>query len=75
MTEKWKLVGYDTFEGEWYPIKEFDSKEEVMKAAREYAEGLDRDQPPESSGGQGTYGIQDRIYIATPDGNTYRYYW
>lgn len=66
----WKLLGYDTFEREFYPEEgEYPSEEEAKKAAAKQLQHLERIQPSVrpggigGSGGQGFFGIQDRIFI------------
>lgn len=71
---KWRLAGFDTFAGEWYPIWNtdytslavFETEGEARKAAQEQLDELEKTQPSGSSGGQG--GIQDRVYIIHPNG-------
>ena len=71
-TLKWKLVGYDTFAGEHYPLGgEYDCQAAAVEAARACLAENERDQPTASSGGQD--GIQDRVYIVSPDGKWYRF--
>lgn len=66
---KWKLGGYDTFEGEFYPLEgTYPSEEAAELAAQERLKHLEETQPSSSSGGQNG-GIQDRVYIVTPDGD------
>ena len=70
----WHLVGYDTFANEWYNLDgEFHSLAAVEKAARARLELLEQRQPSASSGGQGLGGIQDRVFIETPEGRRYRW--
>jgi hypothetical protein len=72
--KKWTLEGFDTFEGEFYPILgEHDTEQEALDAARVKLAEFERDQPSSSSGGQGPGGIQDRVYIVHPDGPKYRF--
>ena len=72
---KWKLQGYDAFEGgpdAFYPIEgEHDSEDQAREAARACIADLEKTQPSSSSGGQP--GIQDRIYIVSPDGRKKRF--
>ncbi len=71
MTEKWKLIGFDTFEGEYYSIEgNHLSEKEAQDAANKKLNELEQSQPSVTSGGQG--GIQDRVYIQGPDKTTYR---
>lgn len=83
---KWKLEGYDTFDGEYYPIgtlsvidgrstvdgakPSYDTYAEVLKDARWQLAQLEKTQPTRTSGGQA--GIQDRVYIVHPDGRRER---
>lgn len=72
--EKWRLQGYDTFEEEFYPIEgEHDTEEQAMAAAEARLVELEETQPSEHSGGQGKFGIQDRVYVVRPDGTRYQY--
>jgi len=64
----WKLRGYDTFAGEWYPLEGIYLSE---RAAHKRLRALERSQPPATSGGQ--EGIQDQVYIVRPDGTMFRY--
>ena len=73
----WGVEGYDTFEGgdAYYTVKKgLGSEAEALIAAAEYMQKLERHQPTETSGGQGPYGIQDRVYIVRPDGSKYEFY-
>ncbi|MFA6383579.1 MAG: hypothetical protein WCX17_04090 [Parcubacteria group bacterium] len=73
-SKPWKLEGYDTFSNEPYPIPgDYPTEIDVIKAALEKMEELRKNQPSKTSGGQGTFGIQDRIYIVRPNGDKYRY--
>jgi len=73
--DEWELLGFDTFEGEYYRLQGFETEAEALNAAKQKAEDLDKTQPKEQSGGQDFYGIQDRLYIKRPDGSTYQYTW
>ena len=79
MPERWRLEGYDTFSCESYPLGAFgvddyepyyDSYDEALTDARKRLAELDRMQP--GAGGQGPWGIQDRVYIVHPDGRRER---
>lgn len=70
----WKLIGWDTFSSEEYSISEHKTQELAEKAAAEKMQYLEEIQPSKSSGGQGTYGIQDQVYIQRPDGTRYRWF-
>lgn len=68
---RWRLKGYDTFDGTFYPLPgSFESQEEAEEAARERLAELEREQPSASSGGQS--GIQDQVYIVRPNGTLHR---
>ena len=70
----WKLIGFDTFEGEWYELDgEYASEAEAETAAKARLVKLEKDQPTASSGGQ-YGGIQDRVFIESPDGKRRRIY-
>lgn len=84
----WKLAGYDAFSEEDYPLgdvnvvdgrstldgmkPEYASPQEALLDAQRRLEDLERTQPTASSGGQGTYSIQDRVYLVHPDGRRER---
>ncbi len=73
MRDKWTLLGYDTFAEEEYPLPgEFEHKWGAEAAAALEMEKTKREQPDKSSGGQGTFGIQDRIFLVSPAGNRER---
>lgn len=69
----WKVLGKDAFdiEAEMYPLGEYRSKREALKAAYRRLEDLEETQPTSDSGEQSLDGIQDRIYIKTPEGKIY----
>lgn len=73
MVERWKLVGYDTFADEEYPIADYLNEEEARKAAYQRLLELEGGQPSISSGGQAEDGIQDRVFIERPDGTRYKF--
>lgn len=74
MEQKWRIEGYDAFDGELYSISgQYDSREEAEKAALEEYKKTEYLQPTESSGGQFNDGIQDRIYIINPEGEKIRF--
>lgn len=64
----YKLIGYDTFEGKYYPIRTYKTEAEALRAAQDVLRRLERDQPSAHSGGQGLWGVQDRVFIQGPDG-------
>ena len=76
-TGKWRLEGYDTFEGgpvAFYTLfGEYDSEAQAKEAAHARLVHLEETQPRESSGGQEEYGIQDYVYIISPDGQRRRF--
>jgi hypothetical protein len=62
------LVGYDTFEGEEYTLDGvYHTEQEAVVAAQIRLRHLEQTQPSSSSGGQGMFGIQDRVYVLRPD--------
>lgn len=69
---EWRLVGYDTFSDEWYPLESYKTEKEAVEAAKERLEDMEALQPTSQSGGQGFYGIQDRVFIERPDGTKFR---
>ncbi len=71
-TARWKLEGYDTFEGEYYPLPgTFRTESAAQDAARKRLAELEKTQPSASSGG--ACGIQDRVFIIRPDRSHYRF--
>jgi len=75
----WKLEGYDTFEGEEYPLgaesglqESYATYEEALSDARSHLSVIERQQPTASSGGQEYEGIQDRVYVVHPGGRRER---
>lgn len=74
MAEKFRLVGFDTFEGKYYPLGgNYESEEEAQKVASDRLEKIEKNQPSSSSGGQGGIGsVQDRVFIEGPSGTRYR---
>jgi hypothetical protein len=70
----WRLVGWDAFADEDYPLPgEYGSEIAAQEAARKRLEHLERIQPCAKSGGQAPGGIQDRVLIVRPNGTSYRY--
>lgn len=54
----WRIRGYDTFAGEWYPLPGiFLSENAAVRAAHRRLKQLEKAQPSSVSGGQD--GIQD----------------
>lgn len=87
MSETWQLEGYDTFAGESYPLgtimlasgrtidglqPSYPSYAEARAGALKRLAELEREQPSASSGGQGSMGIQDHVYIIHPGGRRER---
>lgn len=69
----WKLEGYDTFDGTYYPLPgAYDDKDGALAAAWAMLDWLEEFQPTSRSGGQGSGGLQDRVYVVSPDGTGYR---
>ena len=69
MPQSWTVLGYDTFSDEYYHLEgTYSNKGEAFKAARKFLEELERTQPSEGSGGQVEGGIQDHVYILSPEG-------
>ena len=67
----WFLEGWDTFSGESYPIPgRYRNEDAAIRAAKRYLKKLERLQPSEASGGQD--GLQDRVYVRGPDGQSIR---
>ena len=69
----WCLVGFDTFEDEYYSISTHRSELAARTAAKLKMGEIEKLQPTESSGGQGDLGIQDRLFIEDPTGKRVRY--
>ena len=69
--KRWRLVGWDTFASEAYPVSLHATEQECRVAAREFLRSLEIQQPSEQSGGQD--GIQDHVFILGPQGEQYRY--
>lgn len=67
----WRLRGYDTFAGEWYPLSGiFLSETAALRAVRRRLKQLEKTQPSSVSGGQD--GIQDQVCLVCPDGSLKR---
>jgi hypothetical protein len=70
----WQLAGYDVFSSEDYNLDgEYTTQELAETAARNRLAELEVRQPSASSNGQGSFGIQDRVYVIRPDGTRYRF--
>lgn len=68
----WRLLGFDTFSGEWYTLKgKYVTEAQAREAARKRLAELEKSQPTADSGGQD--GIQDQVHIERPDGTRYRF--
>lgn len=66
---EWWLEGWDTFSGHSYPIHgRWRSKEKAIAAARRQLRDIERTQPSDISGGQD--GVQDRVYVRGPNGES-----
>lgn len=73
-TGNWGIEGFDTFDNHPYPLPgSFKDENEAREAARARLIHLEETQPTESSGGQHSCGIQDRVFVVRPDGTKYRY--
>ena len=72
--QEWRLEGYDAFDEESYPISggPWRTYETVRNAAMERLRELEERQPSSNSGGQGVFGIQDRVFIVHPNGRRER---
>jgi 5-enolpyruvylshikimate-3-phosphate synthase len=67
----WRIEGFDTFSSEEYPIPgDYSSEADAIAAAKAYLDELESTQPTSSSGGQN--GIQDRVFVVSPDGSKFR---
>lgn len=67
----WRLVGYDTFANEWYPLPgTYATEASAIDAALRRLRELEESQPSHQSGGQA--GIQDRVYLVAPEGSRRR---
>jgi hypothetical protein len=72
--KQWQLEGFDTFDGESYPLPgTYLSLEAAEQAAEKRLVYLEQTQPAASSGGQGSMGIQDKVFIIHPDGKRQLY--
>jgi hypothetical protein len=69
----WHLEGFDPFDNSYYPLEgDYESEEDAIDAGYERLDYLEETQPSASSGGQSLLGIQDRVYVISPDGAKYR---
>ena len=70
----WKVLGKDAsdIEAEMYPLGEYRSKREALKAAYRRIEDLEETQPTSDSDGQSPDETHNRIYIKNPEGKIYR---
>jgi tetratricopeptide (TPR) repeat protein len=67
--QNWIVLGYDVFSNEYYHIsRTCSTEEEALKEARKYLEELEELQPSKDSGGQSVGGIQDHVFIVSPEG-------
>ncbi len=73
MASIWKLEGLDGFDAEagFYPLGEYDDRAAAEAAADARLVELEQSQPTKRSGGQS--GIQDRVFVVSPDGVRTRY--
>ncbi len=68
---QWVLQGWDTFAGHSYAIPgRYRTREAAVRAARRELVRLEKQQPTASSGGQD--GIQDKVYVIGPNGESER---
>lgn len=64
MAGKWRIRGYDTFEGAYYDLDgEWDTEAEAREAGQKALEHVETIQPGVIAGD-----IQDRVYLIHPDG-------
>lgn len=74
MENEWKLVSFDTFAETFYHLPgTYVGEKEARQAGALRLEELNKNQPPETSGGQDDLGIQDRIFVQRPDGSRFRF--
>ncbi len=68
----WRIIGRDALDWDFYPLPgAYPNRKEAEQAARQrlcYLEGF---QPTATSGGQN--GIQDRVFVVSPSGTSYRF--
>ena len=68
---EWRLEGWDTFGGHGYQIAgRYRTQAAAVRAAKRELVKLEKQQPTSSSGGQD--GIQDRVYVIGPEGQSER---
>lgn len=64
---KWTLRGLDPFDNSYYALEgSFSIREDAEKAAQDHLKFLEMIQPSSDSGGQ--KGMQDRVFIVSPEG-------
>lgn len=70
----WTLWGFRPTNGDYYFIAGgYSSLAAVERAAGRQLEEFENQQPTVISGGQDEYGIQDRVYVHSPEGLRYRF--
>ncbi len=62
----WRVVDWDTFAREEYPVSTHATEAEAISAAKVLFAEIQKDQPESQSGGQD--GIQDHVFIISPEG-------
>ncbi|MEM9027551.1 MAG: hypothetical protein AAGC70_04205 [Pseudomonadota bacterium] len=68
---EWRLVGWDTFAGHEYGLPgRYRTQASAVRAAKRELRRIEKQQPTATSGGQD--GIQDRVYIISPEGQSIR---
>ncbi len=61
---KWGIATYDAFADEWYGGGlPYDTEEEAVAEGEKQRKDIEIQQPTSSSGGSGSGGIQDRVYL------------
>ena len=74
MKETWRVLGFDAFDEEYYPLSgDFETEDGAKKLASEKFDQINLSQPDEQSSGQDDDGIQDRLFIEKPDGSLIRF--
>jgi len=71
---RWRVLGRDEFDvdAEMYTKGEYATESDAVHAAYEYLNELEQKQPSSQSGGQAPGGIQDSVYIQSPEGKINR---